>query len=166
MEDTLLLWGFGLLAGAVLLLVLEVFVPSGGVLGVSALLVAIAGLVAFWIEGWIWGVTSTGIVVVLTPMAINFLIKLMPNTPVGKRMFLQEDPELVEARHREEAARREQELALIGAVGVAVNDLYPVGIAEIEGTKIDVLAEGGAIDAGTPVRVTKIEGNQVKVRAI
>lgn len=165
-ENALILWGFGLLGAAALLLVLEVFVPSGGVLGVTALIVAIAGLVAFWRVDWIWGVSSTGVVIVLTPMAVNFMLKIMPHTPMGKHMFLQDDPEAVARRERAELERREQEQALVGAVGTAISDCHPVGRADIEGTKIDVLAEGGAIDAGTPVRVTKVEGNQVKVRAI
>ena len=81
-------------------------------------------------------------------------------------MFLQTRPEEAEAQRRATQDQLEQEQALVGAVGTALNDLHPIGTAQIEGAKIEVLAEGGAIDAGTPLRVTKVEGNQVKVRAI
>jgi len=165
-ESTLLLWGFALLGAALLLLVIELFVPSGGIIGVAALAVAIAGVVLFWRVSVIWGVTSTALVLILTPIAINFGLKIMPHTPMGKHLFLDDDAETTEARQARHEAQREQELALVGAVGTARTDLHPIGTAEIEGTRIEVLAEGGAIDAGTPVRVTRIEANQVRVRAI
>jgi membrane-bound serine protease (ClpP class) len=56
--------------------------------------------------------------------------------------------------------------ALVGAAGVAVSDLRPVGICRINDLRLECLAEGGVIDAGRRVKVVSVLGNEVKVRAV
>ena len=53
---------------------------------------------------------------------------------------------------------------LIGVNGVSITALRPVGTVKIEGKRIDALAETGVIDADTPVVVTDVYDNQIKVR--
>ncbi|MCA9292416.1 MAG: NfeD family protein [Phycisphaerales bacterium] len=163
-----LIWGIGLMAGALMLFLLEVFIPSGGVIGFTAFAVAVAGVVAFWMEGSAWGVASTIGLIVLVPLAFNFALRIMPNTPFGRRLILgdDEDEALLAQRAAAESERRERERALVGAEGVVLTDLRPVGSAKIEGQRLEVLAETGVIEAGARIRVTKVEGTQVKVRAI
>ncbi len=167
MSDNLL-WGIGLMAGAVMLFLLELFVPSGGVIGLTAFAIAIAGVVAFWMEGSAWGLASTISVIVLVPLAFNFALRIMPNTPFGRRLILgdEDDEEALALRAQAEADRHERERALIGAEGVALTDLRPVGSAKFDGQRLEVLAETGLIKAGTHLRVTRVEGTQVKVRGI
>jgi membrane-bound serine protease (ClpP class) len=57
-------------------------------------------------------------------------------------------------------------LALIGAEGVVLTDLRPVGVIQVDGQRFDALSETGLIRAGSRVKVTKIDSNQVKVRGI
>lgn len=165
MEQTLLLWGFALLGAALLLVVIEVFIPSGGVIGLTAGVTAIAGVVVFWRVSPLWGVTSMLLLLVLAPISLNFALRLMPHTPVGKKLILGSDA-AAEQRAAEERRRNEQDQALIGASGVALTALRPIGTVEIEGTRLEALAEGGVVEAGTAVRVTSVQGNQVRVRAI
>jgi membrane-bound serine protease (ClpP class) len=47
---------------------------------------------------------------------------------------------------------------LEGLDGVALTDLRPAGTAEVAGERLDVVSDGGWIDAGTPVRVLRAEG--------
>ena len=61
---------------------------------------------------------------------------------------------------------REKQLALIGAEGVVLTDLRPVGVIQVDGQRFDALSETGLIRAGSRVKVTKIDSNQVKVRGI
>ena len=167
MSETLLYWGFGLIGAALALAVIEIFVPSGGVIAITACVVAAAGVVAFWKFSWIWGVTSLLGTVIAGVAIFQFAIKIMPYTPFGKGLILGDQTGEEAARRAEaERARSEAERALIGATGVAMTACRPIGSAEIEGTRIEVLAEGGSIEAGTPVRVTSVDGNQVKVRAV
>lgn len=164
LNQTLLYWGFGLLLASVLLYFIEFFVPSGGLIGLTATVVAVAGIVTFWRVTWVWGITSLGIMAVLVPVAFNFALRVMPNTPMGKHLILSDDAETVQRRALEETRQLEQEQALVGSVGTALTDLRPVGQIEIDGTRLEVLAEGGHVSAGQRVRVTTVQGNQVKVR--
>lgn len=165
-DSTLLLWGFGLIAASLVLVGIEMFVPSGGLLGVLAAILAVAGVVAFWRADTVWGLLSLVCVLVLGPIAANFGLKVMPHTPFGRKLILggPTDEEELRKQAEEAEAEREREAALVGATGTALTDLRPVGTAEIDGTRIEVLAEGGMIRAGAKLRVTAVSGNQVKVR--
>jgi len=165
-EQTLLLWGFGLLAAGLLLIFMEVFIPSGGVIGLAAGVCALAGVVSFWRVSTTWGVTSMLVVMVLVPTALNLALRIMPHTPLGRKLILSQTQEQTDQRAVDEQAELRQAQALVGAMGVALTPMHPVGHAEIDGTRLEVLAEGGAIEAGSRVRVTSVEGNQVKVRAV
>ena len=52
-----------------------------------------------------------------------------------------------------------------GKEGVTVTTLRPAGIAEIEGRRVDVVADGEMIPKDTRIEVTAIQGNRVVVRA-
>jgi len=54
---------------------------------------------------------------------------------------------------------------LLDQSGVAETDLRPSGKARLEGTKYDVLAETGMISSGTEIKVVRVEGSRVIVRA-
>jgi membrane-bound ClpP family serine protease len=164
--EAYLIWGIALLGAAILLLVLELFVPSGGVLGVLAAGSTIAGIVLLFMHDVTWGIIALGVVLVLGPMAITFGLKVFPHTPVGRRLILggnvtEED----KIRQRQAAdAERAKLMGLIGATGKAMTDLRPVGVVVIDGKRYDALAEGPWIDAGSNVRVTVVDGPHVKVR--
>ncbi len=166
MSDGYLLWGFILVAIAAVLFFIEVVVPSGGLIGISAAVVAIAGVVAFWLEDPVWGAVSTLGLLVVAPLAFHFAIKVMPNTPIGRAMILgsSDDEEEEYRRLQAEAAEREREQALVGVEGVATTDLRPVGAIRVDDAHLEALSEVGVIEAGTRVRITRVEGNQIKVR--
>jgi membrane-bound serine protease (ClpP class) len=165
-DNTLLLWGFGLMSAAFALVVIELFVPSGGIIAVTAFVVAVGGIVAFFRHDTWWGVSSLAFTLVMIPVIFHYAFKIIPHTPMGRRLILgQKDDEEVQRQAVAEQQARDEEQALVGLSGVALTDLRPVGAAQIEGNRIEVLAEGGAIAAGTPIRVTSVQGNQVKVRA-
>jgi membrane-bound ClpP family serine protease len=166
LQTTLLYWGFGLLLASMLLFVVECFVPSGGLIGVTASVVAIAGIVTFWRVSWVWGSTSLLVMLILVPTALNFALRIMPNTPMGKHLILSGDPEAAQRRALEETRHMEQQQALVGTSGTALTDLRPIGQVEIDGTRLEVLAEGPPVSAGQRIRVTSVSGNQVKVRGV
>lgn len=164
--EPMLLWGLGLLAAAVLLLLLDIFVPSGGMLSLTALVTSIAGIVCLWRHSTTWGITGVLLVVVLGPAVMIFGLNVWQHTPLGRKMIgaPTEEERAAEAMaaDRERAAR----LALLGQEGAARTDLRPVGVVEIAGQRYDALSEGPLIAAGSRVRVTVVESNQIKVRAI
>jgi membrane-bound serine protease (ClpP class) len=54
---------------------------------------------------------------------------------------------------------------LLNGTGMAVTQLRPSGVANINGQRVDVVTEGGLIERGTPVRVVTVEGSRIVVRA-
>ena len=50
--------------------------------------------------------------------------------------------------------------------GVASSVLRPTGIADFDGVRLNVSSEGDYIPAGTRVRIIKVEGAKILVRAI
>ncbi len=173
-SDAALLWAVVLLCVSIVLLFLELFLPSGGLIGVLAGVAAIASIVAFFRYDTTWGMVATGMYLVLGPIGIIYGFKWWINSPLGRRMILDSgdaldplDPDSPAPSSPEHA--RAQRLAqlkqLIGARGVAVTLLRPVGTVKIEGQRLDAMAEGGLIESGTPVVVTDVYDNQVKVRA-
>jgi membrane-bound serine protease (ClpP class) len=59
----------------------------------------------------------------------------------------------------------DQYLELLDQTGTAETDLRPAGKARLSGRKHDVLAETGMIERGAKVKVIKVEGSRVIVRA-
>ncbi len=170
MDEVMLFWGLGLLAAALLLLVVELFVPSGGIISVTSILVAIAGVVCLFRYDVTWGLIGVLMVLIGGPVAFSFGLRIWPETPVGRAMLGEEPPEAVEARQLAELRREEHRRALLGRRGQAMTDLRPVGAVELAATddhpreRIEAIAEGAWIERGQPVRVTGIEHNEIRVR--
>jgi membrane-bound serine protease (ClpP class) len=146
-----------LLAG-VFLLSLELFVPSAGILMLTALLCILWSIViAFqvhWVVGTIFIATIIGLAFVLPSM----LLRVWRRTPMGKSMFL-EPPK---GDDDEPASQYEE---LVGQVGKALTPLRPSGSAEIGGKRTDVVADGGVmILEGEKIVVVSAAGNRIAVR--
>jgi len=55
------------------------------------------------------------------------------------------------------------DVSLVGRSGQVLTALRPSGIVEIDGRRLDVVSDGGVIDAGESVRVIKVSGNYILV---
>ena len=169
-SDAYLLWGF-ILAGAALgLLFVELLVPSGGLLGLVCGVAAIGSIVAFFKYDTTFGAAALLAYIILTPILLVFVFKLWIQSPLAKRMVLGSEDTLAEGddtvgESQQERLRRLEALReLIGAEGVSVTALRPVGFVKINGRRIDAMAESGIVEADTPVVVTDVYDNQIKVR--
>jgi membrane-bound serine protease (ClpP class) len=171
-DSTFLTWGFILAGAAVALLCLELVVPSGGMLGLLCGLAAIGSIVAFFRHDPTFGVAALLAYIILTPILLAFVFKVWINSPLARRMVLGGDvgqpadgePEGMEAAERARMQKLDELRRLIGAEGLTVTALRPVGVVKIEGRRIDALAESGVVEPDTPVVVTDVYDNQVKVR--
>jgi len=170
-DETYFIWGCVLFGAAVVLLFLELLIPSGGLIGLLCGIAAIASIVAFfqYDAQWGWGVLLAYLV--LTPIALVFVFKIWINSPIAKIMILggqsQEDSDAEEAAaaSEQERLKRLAELKqLIGAEGITETALRPVGTIRINNQRVDGMAESGVIAANTPVVVTDVYDNQIKVR--
>jgi len=171
--STYIIWGFVLAGVALVLLFLELLVPSGGLMGLLCGVAVIGSIVAFFKHDTAFGISSVIAYAILTPVTLVFVFKLWLHSPLGKRMVLGADVggehgDAESAMAASEQARRKRLEALrelVGVEGVAATALRPVGVVKINGQRIDALAESGVIEAGTPVVVADVYDNQVKVRA-
>lgn len=164
--ESMLALGLGLLGAAALLLLIEVFVPSGGLIAIVALGVAIGGIVALFRHSTTWGLTGVLLVIVMGPTTFLYALRLLPATKTGRAMLGEVPEEQRLARELADRADRERRSALIGAEGVALTDLFPAGVVEIDGQKYDAVAEGGLIDSGQRIRVTKATAFELTVRTL
>lgn len=152
---------------AIVLLFLEVFIPSGGIISLLAGLSLIAGVVMiFWIDTTL-GLISAIICIVAVPFVIAAMMKLWPNTPLFRLLVLR-GPEGESEEPTRQTATSPPEAAdvKVGDEGTSESYLRPVGACRINGKRIECIADGDLIPAGKTVRVTHIDGLQVKVRKI
>ncbi|MHC4730842.1 MAG: NfeD family protein [Planctomycetota bacterium] len=159
----------------VLLLVVELFLlPGFGVAGFLGL-ACILGSVALAALPDAPGELPVAPGHFLLPMARDFLVatigaffvvlalaRYLPTVPLFRRLHMEPAPSQTGSAVPIAPAGAH---ALIGEKGVAESPLRPAGTAKIGGKRMDVVAEGGYITPGTPVRVVEVQGNVVTVRA-
>lgn len=165
--EPMLIWGLSLIAVSVLLIVIEMFIPSGGVIALTAGVVGVAGVVCLFLTDQnpvLWGSMGIVTLVILFPSAFFLWVKLLPSTSWGQALLGERPAEERQGLADREQAQRDRMRALVGERGRAVTPLRPVGTIEIGGTRYDALAEGVAIERGDEVRVTGAELTQLRVR--
>ena len=141
------------------LLVLEVFLPGFGVPGVSGAILLTVGIVITWRNhGPVAGLAVTLIALALAGISISVSLKSAANGRLSRSaLFLKDTVAPVE---------HEETDALVGKTGETVTVLSPVGFAEFDGVRLNVITEGSYLEKGRPVKVTKVEGNKIIVREI
>ena len=150
-------WAVVLLAFGCGLLVLEIFIPSGGVIGFFAAITLIASMVMAFRRDLTTGLSFTAIALFAVPTVVGLAFKYWPKTPMG-RAFLGDLPS--EEDTRLDDPRR----ALVGRVGVAKSLMLPSGAVMVDGHLIDAISQGPAIDPGQSVVVVEVRANRVVVR--
>ena len=154
-------WAALLLLIGLSLAVLEVFVPSGGVIGflsIASVLSAIA--LAFYRGAW-YGLSFLGAAVIALPALLLVALRYWPETTMGRR-FLLEVPtsEDVLPDHEERRLLK----SLVGRIGEARSLMLPSGVVLIDGRNFDALSEGMAIEKGQWVQVVEVRGTRIVVR--
>ncbi|MGV3483229.1 MAG: NfeD family protein [Planctomycetaceae bacterium] len=144
------------------LLTLELFIPSGGLLGIAAAASLIAAIVLGFMHSMLAGASILVGSAVLVPIGISIGLRIWPRTAMGRRMLTQ-NPEANAAFEAELRAERE---AMIGKTGVALSDMLPAGLVEIEGQRRDAISTGMAIDRGQRIEVVSVTSGKIHVRPI
>jgi membrane-bound ClpP family serine protease len=154
-------WAVLLMLIGCVLVVMEVFIPSGGIISILAAVSFIGSIfIAFQdsaTTGPTTGLIFTAVTVFAVPTLVALAFKYWPRTPMGKA-FLGELPT------DEEVLPEDPRRALLGRVGVARTKMLPSGAVEIDGQMIDAVTQGQAIEPGTYVVVAEVRANRVVVR--
>jgi len=144
------------------LIIAEVFVPSGGLISICALACLIGGIAIFFhhsmVTGWI-GVFAAAIMI---PSVLIVAYRIFPKTKFGKSVTLTPP-----TRWKGDAIADTDKLKeLLGAVGVVLTPLRPVGMCDFSGQRVECVAESGYVDKGKKIKVINVESTQLTVRII
>lgn len=157
-----LLWVISLLLLGLGVMALEVFVPSGGILGFVSIAALVAGVAtAFLEQGAAAGMASLAVVVLAVPAVLAMAFRWFPETPLGRRV-LPPAPESADVLPDLERRRHVREL--VGHTGRAVSELLPWGRVEIDGETVDAMSEGGPIEAEAAIEAVGVQGTALVVR--
>lgn len=146
-----------LLAGA--LAVVDLLVPSGGILAVLSLLAAVVSVYFGFRSGYTSGMVVLTVILVAIPVFLAVALRIWPHTPIGRRLILKApeahevavDPTLVQLQE------------LVGQVGVTQNSLMPCGMVRIQRRNYNAMCDCGIIEAGQNVEVISVQQRNLVV---
>jgi membrane-bound serine protease (ClpP class) len=151
----------------VVLLAVEIFViPGFGVVGGLGIAMMLGGLVLSLvgaqdsIDTVFEAALRVSLSLVLAIIASLVLMRFLPHTRMGRRLVLDTGLSAGEGY----ASAPESDSQWLGRIGVASTPLHPAGIAEIEGSRVDVVSMGEPVDAGETIEVVRVDGNRIVVR--
>ena len=150
-----------LIAVGVVLVIAELFVPSGFVLVVIGACCALVGVGLMFVHGSM----ETALMALLSlcvggPLLGGLVFYLWPYSPMGRRLIRPAEEDVTIASM---AGNAELE-SLRGKTGRAVSPLRPSGVAEFDGRRIDVITEGLMVEPGQWVKCVEVRANRVIVR--
>lgn len=144
------------------LIIAEVFVPSGGLLSACAFACIAGGILIFFKHSMTAGFIGIATAVVMVPSLVLIAYKLFPRTRFGKSVTL-----VPPQRQRGDAIADASELKeLLGAVGVVLTPLRPVGTCDFSGRRVECVAESGYVDKNKKVKVIRVQSTQLTVREV
>ncbi|WP_240510197.1 NfeD family protein [Virgibacillus profundi] len=149
-----------LLIIGIVLIIAEFFVPGGivGLLGVGAVIGSL------FMSGYDLGhmSMSIGIAFIVALAAAVILFKRIGMDKGVFRHIILKDQTTTELGYVSSVNR----LELIGLEGIAATPLRPSGTAVFDDERLDVVSEGGFIEANKNIKVVKVEGVRIVVREI
>lgn len=162
--------GIVVLVAIVLLIVgmalamLEVLVPSGGILGLLSAGALIGAMVMAFMHDTAGGFLVLLLVAIFLPVVIILGFKWLPKSPFGKLLILK-TPEDTPEQLGIAGICEEDFSSLVGKTGVTDSVLRPSGFAMIGNERYTVVADGDMVDEGVDIQVISVEGNSIVVEA-
>lgn len=158
-----LLWSICMLGAALVVIGIEIFVPSAGLLGFLAGALLLSAIVLAFFHSAVAGVLMILGIAMLMPFIFIGFVKIWPSTPIGRRI-------LIRRRSREETLPDGDAYdgleALVGRTGLARTPMLPSGQIVIDESRYDAVSQGMPIEAGDRVRVIDIRTYKIIVRRV
>jgi membrane-bound serine protease (ClpP class) len=152
-----------LIVAGLLMLVAELFVPSG-IFFVLSVCGIVGGVMMTFLysndayTGWV----TLLVVFIVVPFVGSLIIRYWPRTPMGRRFFLNhsedEDATLASMPVNIELEQ------LRGRFGRTLSPLRPAGVVDFDGRRVDTITEGMMVDADQWVRCIDVKAGKVIVR--
>lgn len=132
---------------ALLLAILDVFLPSGGILLILSGLAALGSIYSSFQYGTTTGLVMSTIVLGTVPVLVYSAIRIWPHTPIGRRILLSPSPP-------GDTASSHPLVEWIGSVVVAQWPLAPMGQVKIGVHRFNAMSsDGRLIEAGQRIKV-------------
>jgi membrane-bound ClpP family serine protease len=158
---TAVVWVLLLLVVGLAVMVLEVFLPSGGILGFLSLTAIVAAIATAFLEmGATAGFVVLAVATVVVPTVLALAFRWFPETPLGRRVL---PPPPDPADVAPAAARRRELEKLLGRSGRALSEMLPWGVVEIDGMRVEAQSDGGPIECGAEVQAVSVQGRHLVV---
>jgi membrane-bound serine protease (ClpP class) len=144
------------LAG-VIIIIAEIFLPSGGLLSLMA--AGLFGYSLFIVFHDISTMVGTYFVLAdlfIIPVLVAVGLKILARSPATLRETLSSDSGVV--------SQSPELKSFVGREGKSVTALHPGGMAIIDGKRLDVVSRGEYIDKDSNLVVVEATGNQIIVR--
>lgn len=164
------IWPTLLLAAALFMVFLEIFIPSLGLIPLAAVGLALASIWSAFNVSTSLGCIFILIDLALTPIVIMIAASIWPHTPIARFFMLKppgtEDDKSTTIRGGDEDNYARELQSLIGHIGRAMTDLKPGGTVEVANQRLDALTDEGFLKADTLVKVIGTRQSQLLVRSV
>ena len=144
---------------AAVMAVVDIFVPSGGLLAILAAVAATASVLMAFRSGTTMGMSVLTLVVASIPVFAILAIKIWPRTYIGKRIILKAPD-----GSNPQQANKDMRLELVGTVVRADHALMPSGQIRVHGKRYNAVSEGAIIEAGQNVEIIGLKERNLIVR--
>lgn len=155
-----LFWPLVMLFIGLGLLVLELVVPSAGVLGILACVTLLAAVtVGFASAGLTGGTLFMALTVILIPLVLTLALRWWQKSAIGRRLLM-EPPDEAEVLPAGRLVAKDW----VGRKGWALSAMLPAGAVRIADRTLDAITEGLSIEKDEPIVVVAIRDNRLVVR--
>lgn len=152
------------------LLLAEIFiVPGFGITGISGIILIFASIFLAMLgskpfidmEAVSFAIIQLSGAMLFALIGMFFLVKYLPKSTAFNKLVLSE------SEHAEKGfVSYPSDKDLVNKEGIAFTTLRPGGTAEIDGRRIDVVADSEFIQQGTKIKVLRVEGIKVVVTSL
>lgn len=143
-----------------IVVILEMLLPSAGVLFVVSLLLAGGAVIAGFLHSLYLGAAMVALLVVSMPALFALFAHIWPRTPIGKRLIRDAPtPESVLPPSLSQNNLADYK----GMKAQVVSPMLPTGSIRIDERTLVATSETGAIEVGQWVRVVRIQMNRLFV---
>ncbi|MDP1561885.1 MAG: NfeD family protein [Pirellulaceae bacterium] len=140
--------------------ILEMFLPTAGILFVLSMVLAVAAVIAGFMHSVYLGAIMIVILGVSLPVLFALFSKVWPHTPLGKRLII---PAPTRESVLPSSALDDSFTQYKGAKGEVVSPMLPTGSIRIGEKTLVATCESGSVALGQWVRVVKVQMNRLFV---
>ena len=99
------------------------------------------------------------VIIAVLAVLISWLLRSAAKGDMGKsKLFLHQKDELCD--------QQQDMQVFVGHEGKTLSVLRPSGIGDFDGMRLNVVTEGEFIENGTPIRIVRVEGGKIVVKAM